>query len=426
MSEKIEDPGQHLVRNAYAIIANADDGLAAVARHRYLNAALRRRVFCGVVEKIGEHLRQAHRIALDDKPLIAQRYVRFVLASLQQGVAGLDRLMDDGGKVEMLFPELDLPARDARDLKQIVDEANEMIHLPLHHRQQRTRPFPSLRVADVGFLQDVNSIADGRERIAQLMGERRQKFVLATVGFAKRLLCLPAFGDVARHHLNRGLSIPDHRTGGDFHLHRRSVKSSPEGFLRFGLALLLDHNPRARAHALVEFRRNDVEGRKANDISRILRAKQANSRTVRIGVTPVKIHHYAVGTHFRQRAEALLALTQRFLNALARGDVLHRNHNSANFAFGIFPGARLPIQPKHRAIRAIKAIARLGDDLARESTAMHVFPALRHVRKDIIMRAAQHRLVKPVVAQPPAAGGEIAHVPIEHRHRRRRMFDKKL
>jgi len=189
LSEKIEDRGR-IRPKCYAIIANADDGLAAVARHRYLNAALRRRVFCGVVEKIGEHLRQR-----TGSPSTTSRSspsdTSFRARSLQQGVAGLDRLMDDGGKVEMLFPELDLPARDARDLKQIVDEANEMIHLPLHHRQQRTaRSFPP------GCRRRFSS---GRKQhcgwaraIAQLMGEASPEIRPCDGRLAKRPLGLPA------------------------------------------------------------------------------------------------------------------------------------------------------------------------------------------------------------------------------------------
>ena len=42
----------------------------------------------------------------------------------------------------MLLPEFDFARRDARNLKQIVDEANEMIHLPLHHRISKSRLVP--------------------------------------------------------------------------------------------------------------------------------------------------------------------------------------------------------------------------------------------------------------------------------------------
>jgi len=155
LSEKIEDPGQHLAEMPMPLSRTLT---MASPPSRDIDISMRPCgdvYFAALLRRLANTCVQAHRIALDDKPLIAQRDVRFVLASLQQGVAGLDRLMDDGGKVEMLFPELDLPARDARDLKQIVDEANEMIHLPSIIRQQKNAPGSlPFRVADVGFLQD--------------------------------------------------------------------------------------------------------------------------------------------------------------------------------------------------------------------------------------------------------------------------------
>ena len=52
-------------------------------------------------------------------------------ALLEQVARDLDRLRDDVGDLEGLLSQRDLPARDLRDVEQIVDEPDEMTDLSL-------------------------------------------------------------------------------------------------------------------------------------------------------------------------------------------------------------------------------------------------------------------------------------------------------
>ena len=105
---------------------------------------------------------------------------------------GLDRHRDHARHVERLGPQLDLAAHHARDVEQVVDQADEMLHLPLDHRVQAL----VVGVGGVPQLQQVHGGADGRQGVAQLMGEQGEEVVLLPVGESQRLLGGAARGDV--------------------------------------------------------------------------------------------------------------------------------------------------------------------------------------------------------------------------------------
>ena len=68
--------------------------------------------------------------------------------------------------------------RDARDIEQIVEQQRHVLHLALDHIVGPAL----LRVGGVLVARDGGGLADRRQRIAQLMRERREEFVLAAVG----------------------------------------------------------------------------------------------------------------------------------------------------------------------------------------------------------------------------------------------------
>lgn len=83
-------------------------------------------------------------------------------------------------------------AVDSRDLEQVVDQTHHVVDLPLQHRQDPVAgPAAGARQA-----QDVQAGADGCERVAQLVGERREELVLAAVCVPQRLLVAATVGDV--------------------------------------------------------------------------------------------------------------------------------------------------------------------------------------------------------------------------------------
>jgi hypothetical protein len=120
-----------------------------------------------------------------------------VAALVDERARRLDRLRHRLDELEPPPPEIDGAARDSRHVEEIVDEANEMRHLPLDDRDLARR-----RVG-VPHAEELRRRQDRRERIAQLVTEhRRQELVLRTARRRRgRLgrLGSPLRGDERRH-----------------------------------------------------------------------------------------------------------------------------------------------------------------------------------------------------------------------------------
>ena len=82
-----------------------------------------------------------------------------------------------GGQVERLLAQQDLAARDARHVEQVVDQPGHVPDLAVHHVACRRGD----RGTDARHLQDVQRIANGCQRIAQLVSEHGQELVLAAI-----------------------------------------------------------------------------------------------------------------------------------------------------------------------------------------------------------------------------------------------------
>ena len=75
--------------------------------------------------------------------------------------------------------------RDARDVEQVVDQAHQVPHLPLHRLHGALDPLrPRLRPRPDGA-QKVQRADDGRERVAQLVRQQREELVLAPIGLGQ-------------------------------------------------------------------------------------------------------------------------------------------------------------------------------------------------------------------------------------------------
>ena len=133
---RFEQPRQQLRRNADAVVAHADLDVASPSRSRAEHdAAARVGVLRGVVEQVAEHLRQAREIALHVERVVGhvERRARAAARSIS-GCIGLDaRAPRSSPTVDRLAAEVDLAAGDARDVEQVVDQARQVLHLPLDH-----------------------------------------------------------------------------------------------------------------------------------------------------------------------------------------------------------------------------------------------------------------------------------------------------
>ena len=103
---------------------------------------------------------------------------------LEQRLRRLDRLRHHARELERLLGEGDLAARHPRDVEQIVDEPHEVLGLAQDH-------LPLVRRRHVAAqLHELGGGEDGRQRVAELVRQQRQEFVLAAIGLAQRGLRL--------------------------------------------------------------------------------------------------------------------------------------------------------------------------------------------------------------------------------------------
>ena len=87
----------------------------------------------GVVEQVGDDLGEPRRVAVDHDRGLGETDVELVAMRVDDRLAGLDRLRDDGIEVDRLEPELDLAAGDARHVEQVVHQPGELPRLALDH-----------------------------------------------------------------------------------------------------------------------------------------------------------------------------------------------------------------------------------------------------------------------------------------------------
>jgi hypothetical protein len=85
---------------------------------------------------------------------------------------------DDASKVDAFDAQSDLALRDPADVQQIIEQTGEVLQLAFHHRKHRLRPRFGIR-----HPQNLDSHPDRRKGIAQFVRKRREKLVLATIGF---------------------------------------------------------------------------------------------------------------------------------------------------------------------------------------------------------------------------------------------------
>ena len=115
-----------------------------------------------------------------------------MLLGVEQRTRRLDGDADDRFEVDVVLLELELPARDARHVEQVVEQQRHALHLA---RDDFAAPLALPFVRGIR-IEDAHGIADRRQRIAQLVRERGEEFILAAVGFEQRALGVLEAADV--------------------------------------------------------------------------------------------------------------------------------------------------------------------------------------------------------------------------------------
>ena len=194
LAEEVENLRQRRRGDADPVVANTYEHVAILALDGHLDAAARLGELRGVVEEIPEDLSQPCGIGIDDHRLGQMRHRELVAAFHDAGPARLDRRVHDLGQFDAFFAKLQPVARDATHVQQVIDESGQVSHLTI---DDAARPL-QLGRARIRHLQDLNGVPDRRQRIAQLVREHRDEFVLATVGLAQRLGRLLALDEIRR------------------------------------------------------------------------------------------------------------------------------------------------------------------------------------------------------------------------------------
>src|SRR5205814_2904210 len=103
-------------------------------------------------------------------------HVELLRALLEQRARQLDALRHDVRHLDWAPLQLDLAARDARYVEQVVDQVHEVPHLALDDRTLSTSAHA------VAHLHELECRQDRCERVSELVAEERQKFLFPTFG----------------------------------------------------------------------------------------------------------------------------------------------------------------------------------------------------------------------------------------------------
>ena len=194
--------GTRALRNPHPRVLHLDHRVRVLLRDRQRDATARLHELRGVVQDVPDDLHQAGRIAVDAEQILRQVERERVAAGVDQRTSGLDSSGDDGIDQHPLPLQRNHPPRDARHVEQVVDETHQMLHLPLDDLARAH----GLCLGQVPFPQQLNSRANGRQRIPELVSQNRQELVLVTVRFLEsRGRCFERGGPVGHPPLEFGI-----------------------------------------------------------------------------------------------------------------------------------------------------------------------------------------------------------------------------
>ncbi len=158
-----------------------------------VDAAPGRCVLGRIGQHVGHHLHQARLVTEHRDAGRRQAHGERLRARVDRRAHLLDRFFDDGARRHARLAQRDQATRHARDVEQIVHQPRHVAHLAADDGAALVHP---ARI-DVAEPEQLGRGADRRERIAQLVREHRQEFILAAVGLHQLFFNQLAVGDVA-------------------------------------------------------------------------------------------------------------------------------------------------------------------------------------------------------------------------------------
>src|ERR1700733_7647629 len=113
-------------------------------------------------------------------------------ARANERLTGIDCVLNEFRNLHDRLLENDFSTHHPRDIEQIINQADQVTRRALDDGPRPLELLLSRRVST----QDLSGIADRRQRIAQLVSEHRQEFILAVIDVLERLLSFPALGHI--------------------------------------------------------------------------------------------------------------------------------------------------------------------------------------------------------------------------------------
>ena len=207
----------------------------------------------GVGEQVGERLDETRRVCIDDEPSRGDVDGQALSLSLEERARHFDRLRGDHRELDVLGVQLDLAARDPRDVEQVVDQTPKVRDLPIDQLQ--------LVVVATTASQDLERGNDRRERIAQFMAEHGHELVLVVrlaLGAPRRFFVRARFRDVLAHD-QRVRTVSAFCDASRFlHPHRRSVLADLPKDLFVYHAGFVETRGKVMHHEVAVFGMNDL------------------------------------------------------------------------------------------------------------------------------------------------------------------------
>ena len=133
-----------------------------------LNLSAGRRELRGVVQEIGEDLRQPRAIGVQMHGTLGQRDVELMAGRIDRRPAGFDCVVEDRSEIHVLVAELNFVARDAANIEQVVNQPSQLLHLPPEYAGR----FRSQGAVAGIAVEQFQGVSNRRERIAQLVRKR--------------------------------------------------------------------------------------------------------------------------------------------------------------------------------------------------------------------------------------------------------------
>ncbi len=146
-------------------------------------------------------MRQALGVALHRDLRVGLHQPQPVSVLFQGGAASLDGVLQDRVQREGCEAKLELAAVDAVDVEQVVDQPDQLAQLAVHDFAGACRHGGIA----LGALEHFEHVAQGGKRIAQLMRQHRQEFVLVppfTRQFRFRDMTFEQFGGLPRKQID--------------------------------------------------------------------------------------------------------------------------------------------------------------------------------------------------------------------------------